>query len=512
MPDTQSPTPRHRLRRTAFAAVLLAGTALGGYAIGHTSFAAVTGTEPVNPPAAQALHSVPDFVDLVKQVKPAVVSITTKLAATDASDEGPRPQLPFPFNQFPFNQMQPPGGQGGGQEGGPDRGQAVEARGSGFIIDPSGIIVTNNHVVHGAKSVEVTLSDGTRLNAKVLGRDPRTDIAVLKVDAAGKLPYIQLGNSTDVQPGQWVVAMGNPFGLGGSVTAGIVSALGRDIGDGPYDQFIQVDAPINKGNSGGPLFTQDGKVIGMNTAILSPSGGSVGIGFAIPSNMIKTVTAQLEKSGHVTRGYIGVEAQEITPTMAKAMSLSDRSGALVAQVQPETPAAAAGLQPGDVIRSVNGTKIDNPRDLAVQVAAVAPGEAAKLDVVRNGETKTFDVKVRQMPNDETADAGTGAPNQAQLGLALAPITPDARQQLNLPNGTHGVVIAGVRQGSAADQAGLQQGDVIVGVGNKPIENPGQAVHAIHDAISGTNHAVALRILRNGQPIFVAIAPGQPSEG
>jgi serine protease Do len=499
MPDTKTQFPR--LRRTALAAVLLAGTALGGYAIGHTTFAAAA-TEPVNPPTVQALHTLPDFVDLVKQVKPAVVSITTKLQMADASDEGPRPQLPFPFNQFPFNGMQQ-------QQGG----QPVEARGSGFIIDPSGIIVTNNHVIHNAKSVEVALSDGTKLNATVVGSDPRTDIAVLKVDAGHKLPYIQLGDSADVQPGEWVVAMGNPFGLGGTVTAGIVSALGRDIGDGPYDQFIQVDAPINPGNSGGPLFTQDGKVIGMNTAIYSPSHGSVGIGFAIPSNMIKTISAQLKKSGHVTRGYIGVEAQQITPTMAKAMNLSDRTGALVAQVQPSTPASTAGLQPGDVIRSVNGTKIENPRDLAVQVAAVAPGDDAKLDVVRNGETRTFDVKVRQMPNDQTADAGGNpTPSQAQLGLALGPITPDARNQLSLPNDTRGVVITGVKQGSPADQAGLQQGDVIVGVGNKAVENPGQAVQDIHAALSGTNHAVALRILRNGQPIYVAIAPGPDSAG
>jgi serine protease Do len=507
MPYTKTQFPR--LRRTALATVLLAGTALGGYAIGHASFAAAAGTEPVNPPTVQTLHTIPDFVDLVKQVKPAVVSITTMLKADDASDEGPgdqgsAPQLPFPFNQFPFNHMQPPGGEGGGQP--------VEARGSGFIIDPSGIIVTNNHVIHNAKSVEVALSDGTRLAATVIGSDPRTDIAVLKVDAGRKLPYIQLGDSADVQPGEWVVAMGNPFGLGGTVTAGIVSALGRDIGDGPYDQFIQVDAPINPGNSGGPLFTQDGKVIGMNTAIYSPSHGSVGIGFAIPSDMIRTISAQLEKSGHVTRGYIGVEAQQVTPTMAKAMSLSDHTGALVAQVQPNTPASEAGLQPGDVIRSVNGTKIATPRDLAVQVAAVAPGDDAKLDIVRNGEATTVNVKVRQMPNDQTAEATSGAPSQAQLGLALGPITPNARNQLSLPNDTQGVVITGVKQGSPADQAGLQQGDVIVGVGNKPVGNPDEAVQDIHAAISSTNHAVALRILRNGQPIYVAIAPGEHSAG
>jgi len=491
---------RPGLRRTALAAVLLAGTALGGFTVVHVSQAAAQGTAPVNPPAVQPLHQIPDFADLVKQVKPAVVSVTVKLAMHDASDQGPQ-QLPFPFNQFPGNQMGPQG-----------QGQPSEARGSGFIIDANGTIVTNNHVVKDAKSVEVTLSDGTSLTAKVIGRDPRTDIAVLKVDAGHKLPYIQLGNSADVEPGQWVVAMGNPFGLGGSVTAGIVSALGRDIGDGPYDQFIQVDAPINPGNSGGPLFTQDGKVIGMNTAIYSPSHGSVGIGFAIPSNIIKTVTAQLQTSGHVTRGYIGVEAQTVSPTMAKAMGLPDQSGALVAGVQSDTPAAHAGLQPGDVIRSVNGTKIDNPRDLAVQVASVKPGDEAALDLVRDGKSQTLMVKVGALPNDETADAGTAPAHPAQLGLALGAITPEARDQLNLPREAHGVLVTGVRPGSPADQAGLQQGDVIVAVGNHAVENPGQAVHDMRQAVDGSNHAVALRVVRNGQAVFVAIAPAAPNEG
>lgn len=494
--DTQ-PTRRFP-RRPALIAVLLAGTALGGFAAGHSSLAAITGAQPVNPPTTAAQPALPNFVDLVKRVKPAVVSITTKLAVAEASDEGMQ-QLPFPFNQFPFNQMHPQGG------------HPVEARGSGFIISPDGIIVTNNHVVKNAKSVEVALSDGTSLTAKVLGRDPRTDIAVLKVDAGHSLPYVDLGNSAKVEPGQWVVAMGNPFGLGGTVTAGIVSSLGRDIGDGPYDQFIQIDAPINPGNSGGPLFTQDGEVIGMNTAILSPSGGSVGIGFAIPSNMIKTVTAQLEKSGHVTRGYIGVEAQTISPAMAKAMDLSDHAGALIAQVQADTPAAHAGLQPGDVIRSVDGTAIKDPRDLAVQVAAIKPGDEAKLDILRDGKAQTISLKVGQLPNEQMASNG-GSAHQVQLGLALGPITPDNRDQLNLPDGVRGVVIMGVRQGSPADQAGLQQGDVIVGVGNRKVDNPRQAEQDIHAAISGPSHAVALRIYRNGQPIYVAIEPGQANAG
>jgi serine protease Do len=498
-----NPLSRRGAQRTALVAVLLAGTALGGFAAGHATFAATT---PVNPSNAQALPQIPNFVDLVKQAKPAVVSITNHLKPGAADEEqggeeqGGMPQLPFPFNQLPHGQM-PQGG-----------GQAVEARGSGFIIDPSGIIVTNNHVVKDAKSVEVTLSDGTNLTAKILGTDPRTDIAVLKVNAGHSLPYIELGNSSKVEPGEWVVAMGNPFGLSGTVTAGIVSALGRNIGDGPYDQFIQVDAPINRGNSGGPLFTQDGKAIGMNTAILSPSGGSIGIGFAIPANTIRSVAMQLESSGHVTRGYIGVEAQQVSPAMQRAMGLPSKSGALVAQVQPDTPASHAGLQAGDVIRGVNGADVKDPRDLAVQIAQVKPGDDAKLDIFRNGKPQAVSLTVEAMPNStEVAEAGQPS-HEAKLGLALSPITPDAREQLNLPDSQGGVLVSGVEQGSPADQAGLQQGDVIVGVGNKPVSNPGQAAHAINEAVNGSNHAAALRIIRNGQPAYVAIAPGEQGTG
>jgi serine protease Do len=387
---------------------------------------------------------------------------------------------------------------------------AVEARGSGFIIDADGTIVTNNHVVKDAKSVSVTLDDGTKLPAKVIGTDPRTDIAVLKIDAHKQLPYIQLGDSANVKPGQWVVAMGNPFGLGGTVTAGIVSASGRDIGAGPYDQFIQVDAPINQGNSGGPLFTQDGKVVGMNTAILSPSGGSIGIGFAIPSDMIHTVVAQLAKSGKVTRGYIGVEAQQVTDTMAKAMHLGEKSGALIAGVQNDTPASHAGLQPGDVITAVNGQTVKNPRDLAVDIAAVQPGDEAKLQILHDGDSKTMLLKVAQLPNEQLASNDTGEPSHERIGLALAPLSPDLRNQLDVPDGTHGVVVRSVEPGSPAEQAGLQAGDVIVGVGEKQVASPSEAVGAIRSATK--DHAVALRIIRNGQPIFVGVNLDQSSEG
>jgi serine protease Do len=498
-------------RRAALAAALLAGTSLGGFALGPMAWA--DNTAPVNPPTAATMPSqLPDFSRLVTQVKPAVVSITTKMKATpaamqdDGDDAGPMQgggqQLPFPFNQ-----MVP---RGGNQ---PQQQRSVEARGSGFIIDADGTIVTNNHVVKGAKSVTVTLDDGTELPAKVVGTDPRTDIAVLKVTSNKPLPYIQLGNSRDVKPGEWVVAMGNPFGLGGTVTAGIVSAVSRDIGAGPYDQFIQVDAPINQGNSGGPLFTQDGKVIGMNTAILSPTGGSVGIGFAIPSDMIRTVEAQLAQNGHMTRGYVGVEAQKVTAATAKALKLPEQTGALLAGVAPDSPAAKAGLLPGDVIQAVNGAKIANPRELAVNVASIQPGQDAKLTVLREGQQKDVTVKVGTLPGEQMASNDAAeSPSRGQLGVALAPLSPEMRNQLDVPDGTKGAVVERVRPGSPAETAGLQPGDIIVGVNTQTVTSPGEAVKALKGAMGGDNKALAIRIIRNGQPAFVGVNLEQSNQG
>jgi len=474
-------------RRTALAAALLATTALTGLALERPSWAQ---PGPVNPPTAAQPHAVlPDFSDLVAQVKPAVVSITTTINAEQS--EAPHMPIPLPF---PFNQMVPHGPQG-----------VHEARGSGFIIRQDGLIVTNNHVVKDGSSVSVTLDDGTELKAKVLGSDPRSDIAILKIDAGRPLPFIQLGNSRDVRPGEWVVAMGNPFGLGGTVTAGIVSAVSRDIGAGPYDQFIQVDAPINQGNSGGPLFTQDGKVIGMNTAIFSPTGGSVGIGFAIPSDMIRTVSNQLAATGHVTRGYVGVGTQVVSGAMAKALHLPETAGALLASVESGSPAAKAGLEPGDVIEAVNGQKIASPRDLALTVASVAPGEEAKFRILRDGQDRDIEVTIGDQPAEKTAHAKPDQPaGHGQLGLALAPLTPDTRDQLQVPEGMDGAVVRAVRPGSPAEQAGLQPGDVIVGVGNQKVASPSDATRAIAAALGGKDHAVALRVLRDGTIAFVGV--------
>ncbi len=506
--------------RRLVAYMLLAGTTLGGMALGDawSAHAQAEGLQPkpgaIQP--AQLNHPLPDFVALVNQVKPAVVSITSKMRADGEDEEGGqggmggngfggngggmgRGQLPFPF-PFPFAQMQP------------QQPRVIEARGSGFIIDSDGTIVTNNHVVRGATSVSVTLDDGTVLPARVIGRDKASDLAVLRVQAKRKLPFINLGDSNEAQPGAWVIAVGNPFGLGGTVTAGIVSARGRDIGEGSYDSFIQIDAPINQGNSGGPLFTQDGKVVGVNSAIISPSGGSVGIGFAIPSNTVKSVVAQLEKTGHVTRGYIGVEVQAVNAAMAEALHLpsnnTDDRGALVASVSPDGPASHAGLQPGDVIEAVNGEKIATSRDLAIDISQIAPGTHASLEVIRQGKPQTVDITIGTLPSEGAAHAGATQGAEG-LGVALSGITPNLRQQLDLPDGQKGAVITQIKPGSVADQAGLQAGDVITGVGDKPVFGVNDAARAIRESLKA-NQAVALRIIRNGENLFVAVS-GAPSD-
>jgi serine protease Do len=409
--------------------------------------------------------------------------------------------MPFPM-PFPFGQQQA-------------HPRTIEARGSGFLIDPDGTIVTNNHVVKNAKSVSVTLDDGSTVPARVIGRDSRSDLAVIRIKVNHKLPFINLGDSDEAQVGSWVVAVGNPFGLGGTVTAGIVSARGRNIGEGPYDSFIQIDAPINMGNSGGPLFTQDGKVVGVNTAIFSPSGGSVGIGFAIPSNTVKSVVAQLEKSGKVTRGFIGVQAQAVSATMAGALHLQagsgDENGALVASVEPDSPAQTAGLQPGDVITGVNGHHIGNQRDLALTISQIPPGEEAKLAVMRNGSAKTLPVTVAVLSSDQaTGRVGSSPQGSPSLGVGLQALTPNVRQQLSVPDSVKGAVIAEVKPGSVAEQAGLQTGDVIVGVGDTAVGSPSEATRAIRDSLKNSQ-AVALRIIRDGQPAFVAVSPSAPDQ-
>ncbi|MBV1837522.1 trypsin-like peptidase domain-containing protein [Acetobacter estunensis] len=444
-------------------------------------------------------RTIPDFVSLVKQVKPAVVSITAMIKA-DAIEggDGMQQQSPFPF-PFPFQMM-------------PQQRQTVEARGSGFIISADGYTVTNNHVVKGATKVTATLDDGTTVQARVVGRDPKTDIALLKLTSSHPLPFVQLGESDGVQPGEWVIAVGNPYGLGGTVTAGIISALGRDIGDGPYDNFFQVDAPINRGNSGGPLITQDGKVIGVNTAIFSPSGGSIGIGFAIPSDIVQTVVTQLRKTGHVTRGYLGVEAQVISQSMASALGIKPTSpgappaGALVASVTPDSPADKGGIKTGDVIVKLDGKPVDTPHHLAVKVASIVPGTDVAVTVLRGGVSKDLKVHIVSQ-SGATGGSGANASMSGQgqkLGISLSPLTGDVRQQLGLDRSVHGVVVSDIQPGSPADQAGLRPGDVIQAVGDQAVETPSATVSAVSAALKA-RHAVLLRILRDGQSLFVAVS-------
>ena len=496
-------------RGATLALALLCGTAL--IAPAHAADTSMDMTAAVQ----RDVKPVPDFTSLVKRVSKAVVSVTVHLkldkTADDQSDNGSSgappgfPQLPgFPPG-FPFS------------FGAPAQPQVVEAKGSGFILNSSGIIVTNNHVVKDAKTVTVTLSDGDTYPAKIIGTDPKTDLAVLKISVGHPLPYVELGDSAKVVPGEWVVAMGNPFGLENTVTAGIVSALGRDIGDGPYDRFIQIDAPINEGNYGGPLFNQSGQVIGVNTAILTPSGGSVGIGFAIPSDMIHRVVDQLIAHGKVVRGYLGVAAQVISPQMAKALGLPmerpEKDGALIAAVAKDSPAFRAGLKPGDVITSVNGKNVRDPGDLANDIADIDPEHDAKITYLRNGKSTTVSVAVTTMPANPDVGFQNGGPQATQshgaLGLTLAPLTPQSRAQLNVPNNVSGAVVASVKPNSPADMAGLEPGDLIVGVGNVDVSSPDQAVAAIAAARKANAGAVALRIIRQGQALFVGIDTGKP---
>ncbi len=355
----------------------------------------------------------------------------------------------------------------------------MQSLGSGFIIDPSGLVVTNNHVIDGADEITVTLQDNTALKAKVLGRDQTGDIALLKVDAGKPLPALAFGNSSTMRVGDWVLAIGNPFGLGGTVTAGIVSARGRDIHEGPYDDFIQTDAPINRGNSGGPLFNMDGQVIGINTAIYSPSGGSIGIGFAIPSGMAQLVVSQLREYGHPRRGWLGVRIQEVTPDIAESLGLKGRArGALVAGVNSGGPADQAHLRNGDIVLSFNGTPVKNTHALPRIVADTDVGKQVPLSVWRDGHEVALQATLAEKPDDVEKAALTPAapppPKPAQiagLGMTLAPIDQAARERYHLGADQKGAVVTDVAGDGAAAQRGVKPGDVIVEVQQGEVNSP-----------------------------------------
>ncbi|HTQ12896.1 MAG TPA: Do family serine endopeptidase [Rhizomicrobium sp.] len=441
------------------------------------------------------------FADLVERVSPSVVTVTVEEEIQPTQDLIPD-NIPEPFRNF-FNQF------GNGQ---PQRPRKAVAMGSGFIVDRSGLIVTNNHVIDKAKKITVKMTDGREFDARLVGTDPATDIAVLKVRSDKPLPAVEFVDDHQVRVGDWVIAVGNPFGLSNTVTAGIVSSIGRDVGNGPYTDFIQVDAPINRGNSGGPTFNLQGKVIGMNSMIFSPSGGSVGIGFAIPSSTIRSVISQLEAHGHVTRGYLGVQIQSVTPDIAASVGRKDNKGAIVASIVPGGPAARAGVQQGDIVLALNGKSIEDSRDLTRRVADLPAGSTATFTIDRSGQPKTITVKIgvrkdeQQADNDNNphAQANAGGSTGEAMGLGLAAITPSLREQFNLENGVNGVVITRVDPDSDAADKGLEAGDVVLSVANRPVHTPADIKSRIADAHAAGRDTVLVLVLGNGGQRYLAL--------
>ncbi|HLX16699.1 MAG TPA: Do family serine endopeptidase [Bradyrhizobium sp.] len=449
------------------------------------------------------------FADIVERVKPSVISvkvnINEKVAKNDNSDNDDSPFQPGSpmerfFRRFGGPDLPP------GLRGGPRGRGLVTGQGSGFFISADGYAVTNNHVVDSADKVEVTTDDGKTYSAKVIGTDARTDLALIKVEGGSDFPYAKLSDSKP-RIGDWVLAVGNPFGLGGTVTAGIVSASGRDIGNGPYDDFIQIDAPVNKGNSGGPAFNTEGEVMGVNTAIYSPSGGSVGIAFSIPASTVKNVVAQLKDKGSVSRGWIGVQIQPVTPDLADNLGLKKAEGALVAEPQANSPAAKAGIESGDVITAVNGETVKDARELARTIGGFAPGTAVKLSVVHKGQDKVINLTLGQLPNTLEAKADTDNGDRGgaargtdvpKLGLTLAPANSVAGA------GKEGVVVTDVDPKSAAAERGFKEGDVILEVAGKSVANAGDVREAINAARSENKNSVLMRVKSGGSSRFVAI--------
>jgi serine protease Do len=440
------------------------------------------------------------FADIVAKVKPAVISVRVKIdrpaSSSLSSDESPFPPG-SPMERFFRRFGAPNGGDGGGH-------QVITGQGSGFFITADGYAVTNNHVVQNAQTVQVTTDDGKMYEAKVIGTDSRSDLALIQVDGKD-FPYVKLADNAP-RVGDWVLAVGNPFGLGGTVTAGIVSARGRDIGAGPYDDFIQIDAPVNKGNSGGPSFDVDGNVIGVNTAIFSPSGGSVGIAFDIPSDTVKSVIAQLRDKGSVTRGWIGVQIQPVTPDIADGLGLKKAAGALVSEPQPNSPAAKAGIESGDVITSVDGTTITDARELARRIGTMAPGTSVKLTLVHQGQEKIVTLTLGTLPNEKAAsnqESQHAAPDNdmPKLGMTLAPSNKTSGAEGN------GVVVTAVDPNGVAADHGFQVGDVILDVGGKSVSNPADVRKQLADARKDGKHALLFRVKSGEGTRFVALPLG-----
>ena len=490
----------HRRRAARFS--LMGAVAALALTIPAAPLLATARAETVAAAPAVATTAPVSFADVVDRVKPAVVAIKVKGVAGEDGQEatGGLPGAPEMSPDDPmyhffkrFGEQRP---------GGHLHGQMTMSQGSGFIVSADGYVVTNNHVVEHASEVEVTLDSGKTLPAKVIGADKRTDLALIKINDGEKLPFVEWA-SGNPRIGDWVIAVGNPFGLGGSVTAGIVSARGRDIGSGPYDDFLQIDAPVNRGNSGGPAFDAQGHVIGVNTAIFSPSGGSVGIGFAIPAEVAKDVVASLKDHGAVSRGWIGVKIQNITPEIAESMGLKSTKGALVAQPQRGGPADVAGLKAGDIVVAVNGEKIEGPRDLARRIAALGPKKSADLVFLRGGAEKSVRLTLGALPEEKQARADTGvAPGAGEdvagLGVEVAPAADIGGA------GREGVVVTEVDPDGAAALKGVRRGDVIVEASGRPVNSRGDLASVLDSARSEGRRSVLLRVKSEDGMKFIAL--------
>ncbi len=468
---------------------------------------------PVSAAAALSLSRPASFAHVVERVQPAVVSIATsgRLAKADAGaapSQKKRFAIPDLPDDLPFSELFRHFFEENAIPDGPRAwGQDMRGLGSGFIIDPTGYVVTNHHVVKNAADITVVLADGTRLPADVRGSDSKTDLALLKVEADQSLPYVEFADSDAARVGDWVLAVGNPFGLGGTVTAGIVSARGRDIEAGPFDDFIQIDAPINRGNSGGPLFDVEGRVIGVNTSIYSPSGGNVGIGFAIPADQAKPILAELKAKGSVTRGWLGVHIQPVSQEVAQSLGISRDAGILVAGVDKQGPAAEAGIRAGDVILQFGGKALDDFRELPHLVANTKAGSSVKLRILRQGDERTVSVKIGNMPgqdrvvlNTEDAD-GDASP---RIGLHVASLNKTAREKYGIPEDRNGVLVVDVERGSPAEQAGIQTGSVVSMVGQEPVVTPADLAGKIEQVAAQDRPSVLLLVSTGDEQRFIVV--------
>ncbi|SDG28205.1 serine protease Do [Limimonas halophila] len=458
---------------------------------------------------AQAQQKAPDtFAPLAQKLLPGVVNIST--TQTVEGRGGMLGQLPegHPLREF-FEQF------GGAPQ--QERERELRSLGSGFVIDEEGYVVTNHHVVKKADEVTVILQDDTQIKAEIVGSDPETDLALLKIDADKELTALSWGDSEKARIGDWVLAIGNPFGLGGSVTAGIVSARGRDINAGPYSRYIQTDTAINQGNSGGPLFNMDGQVIGVNTAILSPSGGSVGVGFALPASVAEPVIADLREDGKVSRGWLGVTVQPVTEQLAKGLELDAEHGALVGGVADGAPAQKAGLKTGDVILELEGEKVADSNDLARRVARFDPGESVEMTVWRDGETITRTVELGERPSAAAEKAPTqkDEPDTKQaamaLGAKLAPANAEVLGQFDLPRGVDGAVVVEVARNGPAASRGIRPGDVVAQVGQTEVTSPGDVYGYVNEALERGADSVVLLVQRDDGSHFVPVPLAKPEE-